>query len=181
MPPYIIGILGRSRVGKDTVTNILVQEFRKSGYDYNVVRLASPIKDAAKALFNFTPDQIEGSLKESIDPLWGVTPRAVFQKITRATMDEMGTNFFTRLLYRKYDTGQLGQYIVIPDVRFDHDVNEIHQRGGIVIKVERRASNIIQHTCEDNIDALAGDVTIRNNSSVLELASMVRLIMNEYI
>lgn len=181
LPPRIIGLLGRSRVGKDTVAQLLTREYQQLGYSYSTVRLAGPIKDAAKALFGFSDDQIEGSLKETTDATWGVTPRTVFQKITTITMAEMGTDFFTRLLYRKYDRGELGEFIIIPDVRFEHDLVEIRRRGGVVLKVTREAPNVPLHACEDNIQTLKGDVSIKNNRSVEDLARVVRLIVRRNV
>lgn len=177
LPPRIIGLLGRSRVGKDTVAELLTREYMRLGYSYSTVRLAAPIKEAAKALFGFSDAQIEGNLKESPDASWGVTPRSVFQKITAVTMAEMGTDFFTRLLYRKYDSGELGEFIIIPDVRFEHDLTEIRRRGGVVVKVTRDAPEVPMHACEDNIQALEGDVSIKNNRSMEDLANVVRLVV----
>lgn len=85
--PTIIGLVGRSRSGKDTVAAILQSLYPSA--NYTIARLSAPIKEAAKALFVFHDGQIEGAEKESIDPRWNITPREVFQKITETTMKHL--------------------------------------------------------------------------------------------
>jgi hypothetical protein len=174
----IIGVLGRARSGKDTISGILIQELQSKGLNYKVVRLASPIKEAATALFGFTHEQLEGPSKEMIDPVWNITPRSVFQKITDTTMKEMGVQFFTKRLYQKYDAScESEKYIIIPDVRYPHDIEEIHKRGGLVIKVCRNDTNIIRHDCENSIDTLEGDVNINNSGTITDLHDQIRAVL----
>lgn len=166
MHPTIIGLLGRSRSGKDTVASIIQQLYPSQ--NYKIVRLSTPIKEAAKSLFAFNDEQIEGSLKEVVDTRWGITPRQVFQTITSDTMKYMGTQFFTKLLYEKYDNGFLGKNIIIPDIRYEHDIYEIQRRGGIVIKVTRKNLAVL-YECEDHLDNINNLPTITNNSTREEL------------
>lgn len=132
-----------------------------------MARLSAPIKDAARALFLFNEAQLEGAEKEQIDPRWNITPRSVFQRITDATMREVGHDFFTRVLYEKYEQGTLGTHILIPDVRYMHDIAEIHRRGGWVIKVERPLDALPnRYACEDHLDAINNLPTLRNDGTL---------------
>lgn len=70
--PRIIGVLGRSRVGKDTFANVVVAE---SDGLYEVHRLSSPLKGACISLFGFTHAQVEGPEKERVDAGHGIRPR----------------------------------------------------------------------------------------------------------
>jgi hypothetical protein len=169
-PPCIIGLLGRSRSGKDTVAGILKDLF--PAQDYSVVRLSAPIKDAARALFQLNDDQLEGGLKEVDDVRWGISPRKIFQTITDDTMKYMGADFFTRLLYSKYDNGFLGKNIILPDIRYAHDIDEIHRRGGVVLKIVRDALPV-RYACEDHIDAVSLP-TIYNSGSMETLTQEVK-------
>ena len=173
-PLPIIGLLGRSRCGKDTVAAILLE---MSIQPYAIVRLSAPIKDAARALFAFDNAQIEGGLKETVDQRWGVAPRQVFQTMTTEVMKHMGPDHFTRLLYAKHDNGVFGPRIIVPDVRYIHDVKEIRRRGGIVVKVER--THLEQrHECEDHLDAIGPDdgifATVRNDGTIDELRECLK-------
>jgi ABC-type dipeptide/oligopeptide/nickel transport system ATPase subunit len=171
MLPSIIGLLGRSRSGKDTVASIIQQLFPTQ--QYSIVRLSTPIKEASRHLFDFNEEQIEGHRKEVIDPRWGITPRQVFQTITSDTMKYMGTDFFTKLLYEKYEQGVLGKHIIIPDIRYMHDIEEIQKRGGIVLKIER--TNLpISYECENHLDSIQNIPILQNNSTMEELKKHVR-------
>jgi len=170
----IIGLVGRARSGKDTVASIL-QELYPS-YAFTVVRLSAPIKEAARALFQFTDSQIEGAEKELVDTRWNITPRHVFQTITETTMKAMGVDFFTRVLYERYDKGLLGSNIIIPDIRYDHDIQEIQKRNGIVFKIER-SNNPVRYECEDHLDKYTsadGLVVISNDGDMDMLREIVR-------
>lgn len=171
----IIGIMGRSRTGKDTVARILrAAAAARPGPPYAIVRLSAPIKDAARALFAFDDAQIEGPLKEVRDARWGVSPRQVFQTLTEGTMKHMGVDHFTRLLYAHYDAGTLGPRIIIPDIRYEHDVREIHRRGGRVIHVAR-ADLPVRYACEDHLDTMhaQADVCIVNDGTEDDLRRSV--------
>ena len=82
----IIGFLGNKRVGKDTAANFLINK-------YNFIRYAfgDPVKDVAKAMFNFSEDQLYGDKKEIIETIWNITPRRAFQVI--------GTDFAQYSIY----------------------------------------------------------------------------------
>jgi len=166
MVPRIIGLLGRSRVGKDTVAEYICKEATPAGYQ--IIRLSYPLKKAACSLYDFTMDQVESSSKEAIDPRWGKTPRETIQSLTTYMMDYMGHDFFSRKLFDAYDQSMYSQHIIIPDIRYPNDIHEIRKRGGIVIKVVR-PNNPIQHSFENHIDALEGDITITNDRGVDDL------------
>jgi hypothetical protein len=167
----VIGLVGRSRVGKDTVADYILSKYRC----YLKVRLAQPIKDAVCALYGFTFQQIEGPEKEEHDPKWDITPRQAMVHMTQTTMNLMGHDFFTRRLFDHYTT----QSIIIPDVRYEHDIHKIHSLGGIVIKIER-PNNPIQHDFEKKIDVIQGDYTIRNQGTLEDLYQQIDTIFKGF-
>lgn len=165
--PRIIGLLGRSRSGKDTFAHLLRIHLRQEA-DYKVQRLSTPIKQAASMLYGFSWDQIEHK-KEEVDPRWGITPREVFQHLTETTMQKMGHDFFSKSLFGDFDRGiALSSHIIIPDVRYPHDLQWIRDRNGIVIKIEREDLPV-KHKCEDHIDQLEGDLKVENNGTIFDL------------
>lgn len=168
MLPTIIGLMGRSRVGKDTVANTICTLYP----EYKIVRLSMPLKIAACHLYGFTMEQLESSAKEEIDPRWQKTPREVIQSLSDYMMNNMGNTFFTKKLYHSYDTNEHGKYIIIPDVRYEHDILEIQRRNGIIIKIERPENNY-RHAFENHIDFLKGNVRIINNGSLEDLREKV--------
>jgi len=97
----VIGLVGRARVGKDTVADYILSKYGT----YLKVRLAQPIKDAICALYGFTPQQVEGSEKEEIDVQWGISPRQAMVQLTDSMMTFMGHDFFTKRLFNHYKRG----------------------------------------------------------------------------
>ena len=65
-----------------------------------------------------------------------------------------------------------GSPTVIPDVRYAADVNEIHSRGGITIKIKRDGGP--QHEFENEIDDIKTTYVIQNSGSVSDLISAVK-------
>lgn len=169
MLPRIIGLLGRSRVGKDTVANT-IQNFY--GHENTIVcRLSQPLKDAVKCLYGFTHEQVEGPQKESNQNEFGVAPRQCIQGLCDYIMERHGVEFFSNQLFAKIDHQLYApKCVIIPDVRYPHDIEKIRARGGIVIKVTRDFQNDVpKHVWEDKIDAYQGDVTIHNAGSIHDL------------
>lgn len=173
----IIGLLGRSRVGKDTVAKQVIAAL---GEDNTLVtRLSQPLKDAVRSLYGFTQEQVEDDLKEVVDPRYGISPRVCIQKLCMHIMDTHGKDFFSRQLYNQYDHGTFSKKVVIiPDVRYEHDIQEIRKRGGVVIKVLRTSPSIPLHPWEDNIECLQGDYEIQNNKDLHWLVDQVNQILH---
>lgn len=164
-PPKIIGLVGRSRCGKDSTAEY-IKNIYQSQCNYSIVRLSSPVKEAARILYDFNWEQLEGNKKEIIDERWNITPRSVFQKITTDVMTTsgLGVMHFTNLLYNNYEKGVYGDYIIIPDIRYLHDIDEIYKHGGKVLYIQR--DNLpIKYDCENHLDMLDNRnlPTIRNN------------------
>lgn len=160
----IIGLVGRARVGKDTVANFLEPK-------YKIRRLAGPVKDAVKAIYGWTDEAVETDLKEVKCTHWGVTPRQTMIHLTQSVRAFMGSDFFTRRFFDSWD----GAPIVIPDVRFAHDVEEIHRRGGITIKVTRTGVPI--HEFEADVNDIETTYEVTNDGTIEELHEKINKII----
>jgi hypothetical protein len=174
--PRIIGLLARSRSGKDTVGDYIIAKYCEHGLNpkQSVVkrRLAQPIKDAVCALYGFTHDQLESDDKDKINPSIGISPRMAMVYITKNTMEQMGHDFFSCRLFNDIDSMAIDvDTIIIPDVRYKHDIHEIQKRGGILIKLERQDGP--KYEWENVIDDMSGNYTISNNGSLQELYAKV--------
>ena len=71
----IIGITGKKRSGKDTISDFLVEK-----YDFVKYGFANPIKEIARIIFGFTENQLFEKEKDIVDENWGIKPRDFFQK-----------------------------------------------------------------------------------------------------
>jgi hypothetical protein len=167
----IIGLVGRSRVGKDTIAAALVHQ------GYTLRRLAQPVKDACVALYGWPIETLETDAKEVMDSRWGISPRRAMVHMTHVMRMHMGNDFFTR---RFFDDVQPGTHIVIPDVRYAHDVEEIHRRGGITIRVIRELGPA--YDFESHIDTLKTTYVLNNDGTTDELVQKaVACIRNSYV
>jgi hypothetical protein len=153
MTPKIIGLAGRARSGKDTVATLFTNTHR-------VVRFAQPIKEAVKALYGWSDVAMETDIKDSVDPHWGVSPRSAMVHVAQTTRLFVANDFFVRRLFESWE----GDPIVIPDVRYKHEVDAIHARGGITIKITREG--IHKHDIEFTVDELETTYQVTNNGSL---------------
>lgn len=185
----ILGLLARRTYGKDTIADYLVKS-----YSYKKVSIASPLKEACRVLFNFNDDQLYGNSKETIDPNWGVAPRNIYQylgtDIFRNDIEKIipgiGDNFWInniKIQYEKALKEDNNVNFVIADVRFQNEVDIIHQLGGKVIKIERNLNinnTTDTHESEKNIDFISNyNFLIENNGSLDELYSKVNKLIKE--
>lgn len=185
--PNLIGILGRSRSGKDTTANIIILLYPDQ---YTLKRFAQPIKNALKEIYDFTPEQLEDDEKEHIDKRYNITPRQAMQEMTAHYLKKHGGAFFSERVFTTFDTmtyanattndtSQCG--IIIPDVRYEHDIHAIRNRGGIIIKVVRPSLTLNQqHSVEDNIQTFEGDYTIINDGDITVLQRKIKEIFINY-
>ena len=92
--------------------------------------------------------------------------------MTQTIQTFMGTDFFTRRFFERVtDT-----HVVIPDVRYKHDVDEIHSRGGITIRIVRPGGP--QHESEIHIDTLVTTHVIENTGTIETLEKKINILIN---
>jgi hypothetical protein len=173
--PYIIGLLARSRCGKDTVADYLLTQYPTIPFIKK--RLATPIKEAVCSLYGFTHEQVEGPEKEEVDESVGISPRQAMVHLTHSVMDCVGTDFFSKRLFRDIDRDVRNHVHIIPDVRYPHDLDEIRRRGGVIVKIERDGIN--KHEWENTIDRMDGDIILHNNGTLESLFQQVRDVVVE--
>lgn len=151
----IIGLVGRSRSGKDTVARHIINYAPW----YQIKRIAQPVKDSLKALYSWDERHTEGELKEVVDPRVGKSPRQAMIETAERVKKESGQDFFIKSLLNTWNNKQ---YIVIPDVRFQNECDLIRKNGGVLIKIERTESS--HFSWEDNIDMILTEYTLHNTS-----------------
>lgn len=147
---YLVGVVGKARHGKDSIGNVLLDHgFMKEAF-------AKPVKDAVKAIWDFSDQQLYGSeaQKNMIDQRWGVSPRQAMQffgtEVGRDAlpklMPQFGSGFWVehlrlRLLEHlkrhKEDPTNHSSNVVVCDVRFPNEAKLIRDRGGLIVRVRR--------------------------------------------
>jgi dephospho-CoA kinase len=176
----LIGITGYKRSGKDTVAQIMVQHSNFERYAF-----ADTIKAGCKVLFDWNDDHVYGDLKEEIDPRWGVSPRQMLQifgteifqygipKLFPEYAKIVGRSFWVKRTFAEIEKNKDTNNIVIPDVRFHHEVDAIRARGGLIFKVVRSGYKSDGHESEEHIKEIDADYTILNNDTLEQLESVV--------
>ena len=138
----IVGLIGLIGSGKDTVGDILKDE-----YGFEKESFAKPLKDAISLIFNWDRNLLEGETQESrewrekVDSWWSsklnkrITPRLVLQMMgTEAGRNIFGNNLWLSSLINRLDTSK--DYI-ITDTRFENEVNALTEIGAKIIRVKR--------------------------------------------
>jgi hypothetical protein len=177
----MIGIIGKRRSGKDTTADYI-----QSNYGYEKKKFAGPLKDAVEILFDFSKDQLETDKKDEIDSRWGVSPRTIMQSMGTTYLQYELSKIIPNIdrnyaIKRMFLNNSNNNKIVISDVRFTHEADEIKKRNGILIKIIRDQNNtnleIDNHISECGVDNLQYDYLIYNNSTIEDLYTKINKIM----
>ena len=184
----LLAVLGRKRSGKDTFSDYIIQNYGFIKYSF-----ADPLKKGIQAFFNLSEEQLyDEKLKETIDERWGVSPRTLFQIIGTDIFQHSIKSFLPELkgeprthwviLFKEWYLELLktnpNALVIVSDARFLHELNEIKELGGIVIKVIRPLSEINGdlHQSENEIDEIHEDLInhkIYNNSTVTDFYNKI--------
>lgn len=181
-------LCGFKRAGKDTVADVLSKH-----YDYTHYKISTPLKETLKILFNFNDSQLEGDLKDVVDPKINKTPRDVmkyvgtnmFQHQIQELIPNIGRNFWIdtlldRITSRHFSIESM-QNIVVSDLRFTHECNAFRyfvqqhpDRVRVnVVKILRNNSpryyNVDKHESEIDHLNFSYNYVIENNASVESL------------
>jgi hypothetical protein len=180
--PRIIALCGRKRCGKDTVANFLCTE-----YNYINKKISQDLKNVIKTLFGFTNDQIESDAKDIIDEKWGITPRKTMQFFGTEIMQEkiqellpgIGRRFWIESFIKNNISNDINNnFIVISDLRFLHEYEELKKYNVFVIRIERNYLytniNNNEHISETEFLKIPANICISNNESIDELNNKVR-------
>lgn len=146
----VIGLVGFAGSGKDTVGNIL-----RDDYGYKKYSLSTPLKDVLSLLFGWDRSMLEGATKESREwreqpDLWWndkldwenkfgtkFTPRICMQFFgTEIVRNHFDDNFWIYYLQR-YILSSEDDKIVVTDCRFKNEIDAISSLGADIIRVRR--------------------------------------------
>ena len=189
----IIGICGLIGSGKGTVADILVER------NYKNISFADKLKDGVAEVFGWNRAMLEGDTddsrkwREQPDNFWSnetgkeITPRLVLQLFgTDCMRDGFDNGIWVSLVKKKLLENPQTDF-VIPDVRFENEINMIKEVGGEVWVVVRgqtpkwleqyQRENITPpdsiHSSEYRWVKAKKDFVINNNSTVDNLRDQV--------
>lgn len=169
----IIGLHGFKGSGKSEVA-----KFLKDECGFTVVKMASPLKNMLRTLYeqcglleSSIERKIEGNLKESpCHFLNGKTPRHAMQTLgTEWGRDCISEDFWVD---RWKDAATQFENVVADDLRFDNEAQAIKDLGGIIIHIKRHESASI-HRSEAGISPALVDCVIENDSTISDLHTKI--------
>lgn len=176
----LIGLTGYAQAGKDTVAEVLVNNF-----GYTRVAFADPIRD-----FCYEQNSIIGSvagepifLKTVVDrDGWDEAKksdsvRRTLQNTGIAARNIFGADFWVHQAMKKITTLK----VVITDVRFKNEADLIKANGGQIWRVRRLGvSAVNSHVSETQMDDYAVDQIFLNNGTKEDLEVLIQTRMRGY-
>lgn len=189
--PLIIALGHRRRVGKDTVADILKQE-----YGFRPIAFARTLKHMMADLFpDLKHDQLFGDAKETPDTttLGGQTPREMMIRLATAVRRRLGTEAFIQpviseiLSKRGAVPSRDGSPAaclpsmpwVVTDMRFKAEYRALQKLGSACfVRVLR--PGVQEVAAEDELaDEALWDYTLVNNGTVAQLSRAVRRLLTD--
>ena len=189
----IIGMCGLIGTGKDTVADILV-----NNYNFIKVSFADKLKDGVATVFSWDREMLEGTTDESRtwreqkDEFWSretnehITPRLVLQMFGTDCMRNGFYNGIWVSIVKQQIINNPNKNFVIPYVRFTNEAKMIKEVNGEVWRICRGPDpqwfisyvkdNIVPtdvHESEWQWAKLDFDCVIHNNDTIIDLKNQV--------
>jgi hypothetical protein len=199
----IIGICGFQSSGKDTIAELLINE-----YGFKKLSFAGALKDVLSVIFGWSREKLEGLTKEDrewreqIDLWWSktldmpqLTPRYALQYFgTELFRNHWHPDIWVKVVENKLiNMVKEEENVIITDCRFENEINLIRNYGGQIINVYRNMpqwfteyKNGIEveevnllHRSETEWIRCQVDTVIENNGTIEELYTRVKYILNK--
>ena len=198
--PFLIGIHGHARTGKDTISEYFQHQVQNCYSE----SFADPLKQACAAAFGisltsfYAPEE-----KEVTNAFWKTSPRQIAQFVGTELFREalcnllgieQASTFWIRRMYGKLSGEQRGDndgdyqpddIVIIPDVRFQNELDFILSNNGTIIHLTRPGADgiigIPNHASEAGITFPPDNSNIfliENNSTLEALYEKVDTIID---
>lgn len=175
----IIGLSGYAQSGKDTVAQILVED-----YGYTRLAFADIIKKACYALNPII--SLDGMrLSHAVEKYgWdGAKQVPEVRRLIQAMGTEVGRELIDPQIWVELTMYAVSNTdkIVLSDVRFRNEAEEIKWRTGQIWRISRieRGAPINLHRSETDMDTWNFDQYLANNGTIDELKDEIELVMSK--
>lgn len=163
--PYILGIEGLARAGKNTLGDFIAMH-----YGFKTESFALPIKRALCAMLGYPMHEWVKLPREIPLPIVGKSPRYLEQTLgTEWGRDTVNTTIWTDQL-KKRIRESTSNLIVVTDVRFENEADFIRGNGNL-IHISRASTEDVTraHISENGVICKAQDHTIYNDIDLTHL------------
>jgi len=172
----LIGLAGKAGSGKDTLANLITSKytnFEVKHLTWPMEYMLNPLLRSLPAYKEFNTDLIDWNdreWKEKVIPELGCSPRKLKQTLGTEWRDATGD----KLLWCKWLERNLTLYelqnTVVSDIRFPHEQDWVHDKGGIIIYINRPGlPTLLGHSSELSIDPSKIDYLLINDGTPEEL------------
>jgi hypothetical protein len=167
----IIGLTGYARSGKDTVANILIEE-----YGFTRLAFADKIRDL---LVEVNPILSDGHRLNEIlkDYGWEVAKaktevRRLLQDLGVGARKVFGDNHWIVEAFKDIDRSK---NYVVTDVRFENEAEFIKSFSGQIWRIKRPGIEAVNaHVSESELDGYKSDQIFMNNGTIDDLTALVK-------
>jgi cytidylate kinase len=172
----IIGLCGTAGAGKNTVADILVED-----YGFQAVSFAGPVYEAVSAITGLPVEHLQDRRYKEKPIGWlGSSPRELLQTL--------GTDWGRKMIHENLwivialnniaKITEAGGNVVVTDVRFDNEATALTLAGGSVWQVNRPCETSCgrkerDHDSENGVSQDLVNVVINNDSTVHYLRERV--------
>lgn len=161
--PYLVGLCGPAGVGKSTIATLLADV-----YAFERLRFAGPLKSMLREL-GLTQAQVDGNQKETpCALLCGKTPRQAMQYLGDEWGRQLiGPDIWVHAALNKANKYlAIGRSVVIDDVRYDNEAQEILRQGGVIIRLVRQGFEpSTEHASEEGLSGYLVTYFVSNNQA----------------
>jgi len=170
----LIGLTGPARCGKDSAAAILVKYHRFTRYG-----LADPIRKMLETIdVNFSDESLKEAPLKKFD---NRTPRELMQSLgTEWMRDCVDKDGWLKMAMQEYEWLKKTpscQGMVIPDIRFQNEVDWIREHGTLVHISRPGVSHTKKHSSDLPLETKEGDFFICNDHTAAFLGRQI----NEYL
>lgn len=173
----LIGLVGKARVGKDTVAGHILDNYGLMQYAF-----ADPLKDMLEAVFG---DKFRGGDREQVIDWLGKSPRQLMQTLgTEWGRDCVHPDLWVLFAEQEWLKAQARKApgLVISDVRFDNEAAWIHGAGGLLLEIVRpEAGQVADHLSERALTLEVPRTVIINDGTLDELFEQVDEVVMEFV
>lgn len=165
MEPRYLGLVGPAGCGKDTVAAMLKE------YGYAPYAFAAPLKEMLGVVGLYEPPR---DSKELNLPGFGFSFRTAAQRLGTEWARSLDLDFWVRVAEAR--TTNL-ECVVFTDVRFENEAAFIRAKGGRIIHIFGRRSDLqttnAEHPSEAGVGLYGSDLTIDNSGSISNLRDQI--------
>jgi len=186
----IIGICGYSQVGKDTLANELVTRngFQRIAFAdamRNILYELNPLVTTEVVEIQDDNEVVLSDvfLQDLVDKFGWETTKVAYpevRKLLQRLGTEAGRKFIAENVWiRTVFDRQTNDNLVIPDVRFTNEADEIKERGGVIVRIVRDGVEPVNNHLSE-ISYTDQDLTIPNNGTPEELHRNFRIALASF-